>query len=78
MKHQTKASDGTVISKPLVRDIVDDEVRKIKANSKESAEKIDLAKEILGKMLFSENDFGDFMSSVAYPYIISTSNNSKL
>jgi malate synthase len=78
LKHQAKAVDGTTISRPLVKDILADEVRKIKANVKESAEKIDLAHEVLGKMLFNEHSFGDFMSSVAYPYIVSTSANSKL
>ena len=70
--------DGTVVTKELVKDILQDEAKKIKANVKESAEKIELAHEVLGKMLFNEKVFGDFMSSVAYPYIVSASPNAKL
>jgi len=80
IKHRVALSDGTLVTKSLVKDILDEEVRKLEdANKDKSSKHLQSAKEIMAKIMLHNEDLGDFMSLLAYPYIITfTSPNAKL
>jgi hypothetical protein len=70
MKHGVSAACGTKITAELVAKLLDEEAEKLAKTSKPKGLKE--AKEIFQTILFNkEKEVKDFMSLVAYPYIIS-------
>lgn len=68
LKHKVVFNDGTPISQQLVLEILDQEVNQIKRSLNRDKSLL-LAKELFTRMIQAE-DVADFMSLVAYPYII--------
>jgi len=68
LKHKVVFSDGTPITQSLVLEILDQEVNQIKSSLNRDKSLL-LAKELFTQMIQSD-DLADFMSIVAYPYII--------
>jgi len=71
IQHRANLVNGVTVTKSLVNDILNEEVQKLEEKSKVKNDNFLLkAKEIMVRILFDEEDFRDFMSLIAYPYIL--------
>jgi len=71
LRHSVSLADGTVVNRQVVQKLFADELAAIKKINKNKS--VDLAAEIFRKIFFDRpiEEFGDFMSLDAYPYIVS-------
>lgn len=71
LRHSVSLSDGTSVSRQLVSKLFADELAAIKKTNKSKS--VDQAAEIFRRIFFERpiEDFGEFMSLDAYPYIVS-------
>jgi malate synthase len=71
LKHKCSLNNGQPVTKTLVQSILNDEIRKVKAEmgDKYSSTNFELAKKIYADLMFSD-DLADFLTLEAYPHIV--------
>jgi len=76
LRHGSKCTDGTVVTKDLVRGIVAEESRKLAA-SVGQANKAHMAAGLIEHMLTADT-LPEFLTSLAYPHVCTTSTNARM